>query len=96
MDGLVGQLSVNPADEAGELGVPGKCLLLIPEGLLFEVIILTEIASPLNVGVEDPALWPCDAAWGDLTDPEVIEVGISEPDGYSQSLVSRIGLGLRV
>ena len=52
MDGLVGQLLINPADETGESGVPGKCLLLIPEGLLFEVIILTEIASPLFVSVK--------------------------------------------
>ena len=70
VDGFVDQLSIDPADEAGEVGVPGKCLLLIPEGLLLEVSILTEIATPLLVGVEGPTLWPCDA-----TDPEVIEVG---------------------
>ena len=62
VDGLVGQLAIDPADEAGELGVIGKCVLLIPEGLPFEASIPTEVACPLLVSIEDPALWPCDAS----------------------------------
>ena len=65
VDGFAGQLSIDPP---GGVGAPSKCFLLIPEGLLLEVSMLTEIATPLLVG-------PCDEAGSDLADPEVIGMG---------------------
>jgi len=77
------------------MGVPGECfLLLLPvAGFPFEVTVLREVDLPLIVGIEFPAFWPCDAAWSDLTDPEIVDVRVSEKDGFSQSQVFRVALG---
>jgi len=84
-NGLVGQLAVNPADELGELGVIGKCFLLIPEGLPLEVSVLSEVARPILVSMKDPSLRPCDASGSNLTGSEVVIVGIGCLDGCDQS-----------
>ena len=96
VDGLVGQLSVNPADEFEELGVPGEFFLLLLEGLLFEVGVLTEVARPILVRVIDPVLRPCDASGSNLTDPKVVVVGIGGFDRFDQSQVPGIAFALRV
>ena len=95
-DGLVGQLAVNPADELGELGIPGKRFLLLLEGLPLEVSVLTEVARPTLVSLEDPALRPCDASGSNLTGPKVVVVGIGGLDGFDQSQVPGIAFALRV
>ena len=96
MDGLVGQLSVNPADELEEFGVPGEFFLLHPEGLLLEVGVLAEVARPFIVRVIDPVLGPCDASGSNLADPEVVVMRIGGFDRVEQSQVSGIALTLRV
>ena len=95
-NGLVGQLAVNPADELGELGVIGKCFLLIPEGLPLEVSVLSEVARPILVSMKDPVLRPCDASGSNLTGPKVVVAGIGVLDGFDQSQVPGIAEALRV
>jgi hypothetical protein len=96
VDGLVGQLSVNPADELGEFGVPDEFSLLPLEGLLLEVGVLAEVARPIIVRVIDPVLGPCDASGSNLADPEVVVMGIGGFDRVEQRQVSGIALTLRV
>ena len=95
VDGLVGQLSVNPADELGEFGVHGELFLLRPEELPLEVGVLGKVARPFIVRAIDPVLGPCDAPGSNLTDPEVVVMGIGF-DSIVQSLVPGIALTLRV
>ena len=80
-DGLVGQLAIDPADEACEVGIIGKCFLLIPEGLPLEASVPTKVACPILVSIEDPVLRPCDASGSNLTGPKVVVVGIGVLDG---------------
>jgi len=92
VDGLVGQLPVNPADKLGEFGVIGELFLLRLEELPFEPGIMGKVASPLIVRAVDPVLGPCDAPGSDLTDPEVVEVRVGCLDGLCQSQVFGIAL----
>jgi hypothetical protein len=92
VDGLVGQLPVNPADELGEFGVLGELFLLRLEELPFEPGIMGKVASPFIVRAVDPVLGSCDASGSNLSGSEVVEVGVGCLDGLCQSQVFGIAL----
>ena len=96
VDGLVGQLSVDPADELGELVITYECSLLFPEVLRLEASVSSKVDCPISVSVIDPVLRPCDAPGSNLTGPEVVVVRVRISDGLGQSQVPAIADALRV
>jgi hypothetical protein len=76
VDGLVGQLPVNSADEFGEFGVLGELCLLCPEELPLEPGIMGKVARPLSVRAIDPVLGSGDAPRSNLTSPEVVVIRV--------------------